>query len=129
MSWGQQAGDVHQITVLKTQDRSDYALELLKEIHQVSRPVSSLYEARQSEVLAARELASLCYDLRPNLQLEQDATRSKLSADPLFALQLVKPLMKKHGWYLPVLCEFLPSQAELHGVSLLHQEARGDASD
>ncbi|GAA5948816.1 hypothetical protein JCM10213_008693 [Rhodosporidiobolus nylandii] len=31
---------------------------------------------------------------------------------------LVKPIMKKHGWYLPVLSEFFPKQTNLLGVNI-----------
>ncbi|GAA5897121.1 hypothetical protein JCM6882_001798 [Rhodosporidiobolus microsporus] len=31
---------------------------------------------------------------------------------------LVKPIMKKHGWYLPLLCEFFPENPNLLGVNV-----------
>ncbi|GAA6054147.1 hypothetical protein JCM3770_003219 [Rhodotorula araucariae] len=58
-------GEVGAITVLKSQPRADEALELLRKIH-----------------------------------------------------ALVKPIMKKHGWYLPVLSEFFPSNANLLGINV-----------
>ncbi|BGP47247.1 hypothetical protein JCM10450v2_003099 [Rhodotorula kratochvilovae] len=59
------AGEVGAITVLKSQPRADEALELLRKIH-----------------------------------------------------GLVKPIMKKHGWYLPVLSEFFPSNPNLLGINV-----------
>ncbi|KAK4696581.1 DNA-dependent metalloprotease WSS1, partial [Phenoliferia sp. Uapishka_3] len=61
---GGAAGDCGQITVLKSQPKSDDALKILKKIH-----------------------------------------------------QLVKPIMRKHGWYLPTLAEFFPKQTNLLGIN------------
>ena len=33
------------------------------------------------------------------------------------SLQLVKPIMRKHGWYLPTFAEFYPTQTNLLGQS------------
>ncbi|KAM0745978.1 WLM-domain-containing protein [Meredithblackwellia eburnea MCA 4105] len=33
---------------------------------------------------------------------------------------LVKPIMRKHNWYLPVLVEFFPKQPNLHGLNINH---------
>ncbi|GAA6016109.1 hypothetical protein JCM10207_004447 [Rhodosporidiobolus poonsookiae] len=57
-------GEVGEFTVLKTQPGSERALELLRKIH-----------------------------------------------------SLVKPIMKKHGWYLPVLSEFFPKNPNLLGIN------------
>ncbi|GAA5863059.1 hypothetical protein JCM1840_002457 [Sporobolomyces johnsonii] len=58
-------GDVHEITVLKSQPRSEEALQLLRKIH-----------------------------------------------------SLVKPIMKRHGWTLPVLAEFFPRNPNLLGINI-----------
>lgn len=58
-------GEVGAITVLKSQPRADEALDLLRKIH-----------------------------------------------------SLVKPIMKKHGWHLPVLSEFFPKNPGLLGINI-----------
>ncbi|GAA5955813.1 hypothetical protein JCM21900_001722 [Sporobolomyces salmonicolor] len=66
MQGGQgQPGDVHEITVLKSQPRSEEALQLLRKIH-----------------------------------------------------SLVKPIMKRYGWTLPVLAEFFPRNPNLLGINI-----------
>ncbi|KAL8287071.1 hypothetical protein RQP46_004077 [Phenoliferia psychrophenolica] len=59
------AGEVGEITVLKSQPKSDEALQMLKKIY-----------------------------------------------------SLVKPIMRKHGWYLPTLAEFFPKQHNLLGINV-----------
>ena len=50
-------------------------------------------------------------DIRRNLTCDVTDSVRRL-------IQLVKPIMKKHGWCLPELCEFFPKNECLYGASL-----------
>lgn len=84
-------GGVGNITVLENQPNSGRALELLYKIHSVSwSGVGDGLGVGKVPVGSAE-------------------------GQTVWVLQLVKPIMRKHGWYLPTLAEFYPNQDNLLG--------------